>query len=360
MQIYDKPQLRELKQIRVIRVMKKIILALLAFVFISSCNNKKNIPDVSKISVTVSIERFDKAFFALDTNNISNGLYTLNQQFPYFTNDFTTNILGAEPLSDTSKIAFAASRQFLSSYWPAKDSIETKFGDLHWLEKELQQSFKYVKYYFPKYQLPPKVVTFIGPFDAPSIAITQYTLAIGLQLYAGRNFSFYTSMQGQEMYPTYISRRFEPSYITANCMKAIAEDLFADKSENKPLIEQMIEKGKYWYLTNQFLPEAPDSLITGFTTKQTAWCKANEGLIWNYFLQTNNELYSIDPDIIKNYIGEAPNTSGMPDASPGNIGQWVGWQIVKSYAEKNPSVTPVQLMTTPAKKIFEETKYKPK
>ena len=244
--------------------------------------------------------------------------------------------------------------------YSAKDSIETKFGDLSWLEKELQQSFKYVKYYFPKYQLPPKVVTFIGPFDAPSIAITQYTLAIGLQLYAGRNFSFYTSMQGQEMYPTYISRRFEPSYITANCMKAIAEDLFADKSENKPLIEQMIEKGKYWYLTNQFLPEAPDSLITGFTTKQTAWCKANEGLIWNYFLQTNNELYSIDPEIIKNYIGEAPNTSGMPGASPGNIGQWVGWQIVKSYAEKNPSVTPVQLMTTPAKKIFEETKYKPK
>ncbi len=340
--------------------MKKIVPALIIFFAANACKSKKNIPDVSDIPVTISIERFDKAFFSLDTNNIVPGLYKLNQQFPYFINDFTTNILGAEPLSDTSKIAFAATRQFLSSYWPAKDSIEGKFENLSWLEKELKQSFKYVKYYFPKYQLPQKVVTFIGPFDAPGVAITQYALAIGLQLYAGKNFSFYTSMQGQEMYPTYISRRFEPSYITSNCMKAIAEDLFADKSGNKPLIEQMIEKGKYWYLVNQFLPEAPDSLITGFTQKQNDWCKANEGLIWNYFLQTNNELYTIDPDIIKNYIGEAPNTIGMPDASPGNIGQWIGWQIVKNYADKNPSITPFQLMTTDAKKIFEETKYKPR
>ncbi|HLK30342.1 MAG TPA: hypothetical protein VKT28_17300 [Puia sp.] len=340
--------------------MKKPILILLIAFVAFSCSNKKNAPDVSKITVTVKIERFDKAFFSLDTNNIVQGLHQLNQQFPYFINDFSTNILGAEPLSDTSKIAFAASRQFLSSYWPAKDSIEMKFGDMGWLEKELQQSLKYVKYYFPKYQLPQKVVTYIGPFDAPGVAITQYALAIGLQLYAGRNFSFYTSMQGQEMYPTYISRRFEPSYITSNCMKAIAEDLFADKSGNKPLIEQMIEKGKYWYLINQFMPDAPDSLITGFSQKQTAWCKANEGLIWNYFLQTNNELYTVDPDIIKNYIGDAPNTMGMPDVSPGNIGQWVGWQIVKNYIDKNPSVTPLQLMTTDSRKIFEETKYKPK
>ncbi len=325
-----------------------------------ACHNKKNIPDVSNIAVTVKIDRFDKAFFATDTNNIAAGLFRLNQQFPYFFTDFTVNILGVGALSDTSKIAFAVTRQFLTSYLPVEDSILKKFERVDWLEKELKRSFQFVKYYFPAYPLPQNVVTYIGPFDAPGIAITPYALAIGLQLYAGKNFSFYTSMQGQEMYPTYISRRFEPTYINANCMKAVAEDLFPDKSESKPLIEQMIEKGKYWYLTGMFLPEAADSLITGFTQNQLDWCKANEGLIWNYFLQTNNELYTIDPDIIKNYLGEAPSTTGMPAMSPGNIGQWVGWQIVKKYAENNPAVTPLQLMRTGAKKIFEETKYKPR
>jgi len=326
----------------------------------ASCGSKKNTPDVSGIAVNVKIERFDKAFFAVDTNNIKLSLYKLTQEFPYFTNDFVVNILGMPPLNDTSITSFIACREFISTYSSLKDSIEPKFKDLNWLEKDLKHGFQFVKYYFPKYQLPQKVITYIGPFDAPSVAITPSALAIGLQLYAGKNFSFYTSVQGQEIYPTYISRRFESPYITVNCIRTIAEDLFPDKSENKPLIEQMIDKGKYWYLINKFLPEIPDSLLTGYSQKQLIWCASNEGLIWNYFLQTNNELYTIDPDIIKNYIGEAPNTVGMPDVSPGNIGQWVGWQIIKKFEEKNPSITPEELMNTAAKKIFEETKYKPK
>jgi uncharacterized protein YjaZ len=50
----------------------------------------------------------------------------------------------------------------------------------------------------------------------------------------------------------------------------------------------------------------------------------------------------------------------MPDTSPGNIGTWVGWQIVKKYVELHPDITPVQLMRTPARQIFDEAKYKPK
>jgi len=337
--------------------MKKNGLILL-LVILAACRNNKSIPDVSDIPVNVSIERFDKAFFNLDSNNIVPGLVSLNRQFPYFTNDFVMNILGAGPLSDTNQTAFIVTRQFLTSYQPVKDYIESKFEKLTGVEKELKKSFQFVKYYFPKYQLPPKVVSYIGPFDAPGVAITRYTLAIGLQLYAGKDFSFYKSEQGQQLYPAYISRRFEPSYINVNCMKAIAEDLFPDNSGNKPLIDQMIEKGKYWWLIDQFLPETADSLKTGFTQKQSDWCKANEGLIWNFFLQ--NDLYTIDPDFVKIYVGDGPNTQGMPDASPGNIGQWVGWQIVKKYASDHPAVTPEQIMKTDTRKIFQEAKYKPK
>ncbi|HMH31477.1 MAG TPA: hypothetical protein VK543_00515, partial [Puia sp.] len=210
---------------------------LLLFLAFTSCKNEKNVPDVSGIPVNIKIERFDKAFFSLDTNNIAAGLYRLNQAFPYFTNDFVANILGAGPLSDSNQTAFLASRRFLTSYLPVKDSIARQFERLDWLEKEFRKSFRFVKYYFPNYPLPPKTVTYIGPFDAPAVAITRYTLAIGLQLYAGRNFSFYKSPQGRELYPAYISQRFEPAYITPNCMKAIAEDIFPDNSGNRPLIE---------------------------------------------------------------------------------------------------------------------------
>jgi uncharacterized protein YjaZ len=89
------------------------------------------------------------------------------------------------------------------------------------------------------------------------------------------------------------------------------------------------------------------------------WCRDNEGLIWNYFV-TNENLEVIEPDMIQNYIGESPTTQGMPQSSPGNIGQWVGWQIVNKFAGENSSLNPTEIMNTPARKILTEAKYKPK
>jgi hypothetical protein len=341
--------------------MKKIIFPFIILFFIG-CKTGRKAPDVSNIPITVHIERFDQALFAIDTNHVEQGLLDLGRQYPYFINDFAVNILGTAPLSDTSVQAYFAFRRFISSYMPVKDSLDIKFGPAFGgmvpIEKGLQKGFQYIHYYFPKYNLPPKVVAYIGPFDAPGVALTRYTLAIGLQLYAGKQFPFYLSSQGQELFPVYISRRFEPDYVVPNCMKALAEDIFPDQSQGKPLIEQMVEKGKSWWLIDQLLPEMADSLKTGFTEMQLKWCMANEGQIWNYFLDQN--LYSLEPDLIKNYIGDAPYTQGMPDASPGNIGQWVGWRIVQKYASLHPDMSPEELMKTPDRTIFDETRYKPK
>jgi hypothetical protein len=337
--------------------MKKY-LPLLFLLFIIACKTGKKTPDTSNIPVTVHIERFDQAFFAIDTNHIQQGLLDLAGQYPWFINDFAVNILGTSPLSDTSLNAFYICRRFISGYEPVRDSLELKFSDMRPLEAELKKGFQHVRYYFPKYNLPPKVVSYIGPFDAPGVALTRFTLAIGLQLYAGKLFPFYLSRQGQDLFPLYISRRFEPEYVVPNCMKALAEDIFPDQSQGKPLIEQMIEKGKNWWLIDQFLPETADSLKTGFTEKQLNWCVSNEGQVWNFFLDQN--LYSPDPDLIKNFIGDAPYTQGMPEASPGNIGQWVGWRIVQKYASLHPDLSPLQLMQTPDRTIFDEAKYKPR
>ena len=64
-------------------------------------------------------------------------------------------------------------------------------------------------------------------------------------------------------------------------------------------------------------------------------------------------------NIIKNYIGESPKTQELGDASPGNIGSYVGWQIVKKYMSKNTATTLQQLMQLDNDTLFTETKYKP-
>ena len=148
--------------------------------------------------------------------------------------------------------------------------------------------------------------------------------------------------------------------MAANCMKAIVNDLYPDKSSGKPLIEQMIEKGKQWYLLDLFIPDAPDSVKTFYTQKQLDWCERNEGDIWTIILK-NEDLNSINPTTIQTYIGEGPFTQSFSqENSPGNLGQWIGWQIVKKFAEKNSSLKPEEIMKMEARKILDGAKYKPK
>lgn len=338
--------------------MKKPGFLLIAAFSLFACNNKEGIPDVSAIEVDIPIERFDNSFFSIDSNDISNGLRKVQQQHPDFYTDFMQNILGVSGV-DTNQNTILVTKEFLRGYLPVHDSLQLKYKKTDWLQKELEKAFQYVKYYFPHYKTG-KAILYTGPFDAPGVASVNAGIAIGLQQFAGKDFSVYQSPMGQELFPTYISKRFAPEYITANCMKAVVEELFPDKSGDKPLIEQMIEKGKRWYLLDKFLPATPDSIKTGYTNKQLNWCSENEGLIWSYLVK-NEDLNSLSPAVLQTYIGEAPFTQGFSqESSPGNIGQWIGWQIIKKFVAKNPDMMPQDIMKTEAKKILDEAKYKPK
>jgi hypothetical protein len=338
--------------------MKKTAFVFLVLVLLFACNSKKGVPDVSGIKVEIPVERFDKDFFSIDTNNIPASLQKLWLAHPDFHTDFMQQVLGV-PGPDSSVRTILVVKEFLRGYSGINAMLQKEYSNTNWLQKDLEKAFRFVKYYFPKYKTG-KAVLFTGPFDAPGVATTNFGIAVGLQQFAGKDFEAYKAAAFQEMFPSYISRRFSKEYITANCMKAVVQDIFPDNSRALPLIEQMIEKGKQWYLLDKFLPTTADSVKTGYTQQQLDWCKENEGLIWSYIVK-NEDLNSLNPEVIQTYIGEGPFTQGLSqELSPGNIGQWIGWQIVKKYVNKNSDFTPEQVMTTPAREILEKAKYKPK
>jgi uncharacterized protein YjaZ len=49
----------------------------------------------------------------------------------------------------------------------------------------------------------------------------------------------------------------------------------------------------------------------------------------------------------------------IDNESPGMVGRYIGWQIVRSYMENN-TVTVPQLLIKNADEIFKNSKYKPK
>lgn len=336
--------------------MKNSLLLLLVLVCLYSCGDKKNIPDVSNIKVKTDIQRFDKDFFSVDTNNIQPALTELQKKYPSFLNDFLYNILAVppQPGSAAQKV-----KMFLHDYRPIFDSSQLLFANTGKMQKEIERGLQFVQYYFPKYKMPEHVITFIGPVEGYANVLTSSGLAVGLQLYLGKDFEVYHSEYIEEVYPAYQSRRFEPQYVPVNCIKNIIDDIYPATNADMPLIYQMVEAGKRLYVLDKLLPETADSLKTGYTQVQLEGCYENEAMIWNYFLQ-NNLLYSTDPAATRDYMNDAPKTEILGEGSPGFIGQFTGWQIIKKWMELKPATTPEQLLQTPAKQIFEEAKYKPK
>ncbi len=349
--------------------MKRIfVLCLYIIVVLISCKTKNTVPDVSRIKVDLTVERFDKDFFGTDSNSMVSGLSVLQKKYPGFLPIFVNYILGLGPLRADNPTAYEGSKHFLHLTKPLYDSAQTIFFNTDEIKNNFENAFRFVKNYFPAYKTPARIITLVGPIDGLAQMGTDHStnfigpdfLGISLQFYLGKNFSAYNDEYFiTNVAPQYRSRRFEKQYIVSDAMKLVVDDLFPDNTTGKPLIEQIIEKGKQWWLLDKFLPQSADSLKTGYTQKQQEWCRINEGLIWNYIV-TNENLYTVDPVSIQTYIGESPSTQNMPEASPGNLGPWVGWQIVKKFAQNNAAFTPEQVMKSDAKKILEEAKYKPK
>ncbi len=336
--------------------MNKFTWLLVVLLLAASCSPKKKIPDVSGIKVSLNIERFDQDFFAIDTSHLTRSLDRLQEKYPVFLNDFLYNIMAMPPQEDSLK---AALKLFYHDYKKVYDSAQLKFPNFSPISKQIERGFRFVKYYFPDYKLPQNVILFIGPIEGYGNVLTSSGLAVGLQLYLGKNFPAYQTDYIQSVYPPYQSARFEPAYIPVNCLRNILEDIYPGRGNGKPLIEQMIEEGKRMYLLDAFLPDTPDTLKTGYTGKQLDGCYKNEALIWNYFVE-NNLLFITDPMQTRDYVSDGPKTEALGDASPGNIGRFVGWQIVKKWMGMDAKRTLTDLINTPAKTIFEEAAYKPR
>lgn len=347
--------------------MRKTTVTFLAVVlFFLSCKNGRQTPDVSGIKVNLQVQRFEKDFFAIDTNNIPASFPSLQQKYPVFFADFIQNILGVSVAEGGNK-ADSGIKLFLRDYSIVKDTADKVFADLTKIENDVKQGIRFAKYYFPAYEAPEKLITFIGPLDAifqtptgkTGDVITQDALAVALQLHLGSGASLYQSQSAQSLFPKYVSAKFSPQYIAVNCVKNIVDDIYPPNPDDKTLLDFCIDKGKRLYLLDKFMPDTQDTLKIGYTAAQLAGCYKNEGLIWSFLVQ-NNLLYNSDFLRIQSYVEEGPQTQELGEGSPGQISLFVGWQIIKKYMEKHPDTSPNVLLKLDAKQILAASKYKPK
>jgi len=338
--------------------MKSVLIVLVvAVLFLFSCNNADKNPDVSNIRINLSTERFEKKLFDTSAPSLLAYLQRLETSNPSFTATYLKTILNADPQWPADTTATFVNG-FVKAFRPVYDSAEKIFNDFSPYEEEIRKGLQYVKYYFPAYKVPEKIITYIGPLDGYGDIISEQGFLIGLHHHLGRNYSLYKTEMVREVYPDYISDRFEPAYIVVNCMKNLVNDIYPEKESDKPLIDQMIEKGKRLYILSRFLPNTDDYKLMGYTETQMKDCYKHEAAIWDMFIK-NSYLQTTDKNISKNFIDEGPKTQELGEGAPGNIGSFAGWQIIKKYMQRNPATTLQQLISLDEERILQEAKYKP-
>lgn len=325
----------------------------------TSCDDKhakKNI-NVDDVPIKIQSVRFDKKLFACDTNDIENAVNQLGNKYPDFASVYFNEVTGFAKTND-QQVFMNSVKHFLSykDYRNLFDTVFNRFPDVTSIDKQLESVFKHVKYYFPKEKLG-SIYYFISGLNQWSAITVDTIVGVGLDMHLGKNFPFYESVQ----LPYYQIQKCEPEYIPVNVSKVIYENMFPLNPASKSLLELMIDKGKQLYFMEHVMPNEKDELLIGYTPAQLKWCQENEGMIWNYFAK-QNLLYSTQWQEILRYVNDGPNSTGMPPESPGNIGSWIGWQLIRTYASKHAEKTLPQILSEKisGQKLLQESGYRPK
>ena len=335
------------------RLMPAVFICLLFF----SCKTGEKRPDISGISAPLKTYRFEQELFAADSTRLPGTLEQLKTKNPEFYNIFINNILNADlSLPQDSTIEYV--HRFLSYYKSLNDSVQLLYKDFDIYEKEVSTSFRYLKYYFPKYKLPNQIITYVGPLDGYGDILTNDAIIIGLHHHLGGGSAFYKAGWLQDTYPAYLTARFDPEHIAVNSIRNIINDMYPDNPSDERLIQQMIAAGKKLYLLQKCLPDYDENILIGYDKEQLKDCYQHEAVIWNYFIQ-NNMLQSINKNLTKDYVSESPKTPELGEKAPGNIGSFTGWQIVKKYMKEHEDVSPEKLMQLSADLIMKDADYKP-
>jgi len=319
------------------------------------CHSGSN-ADISGLDVSLHVKRFENDLVQLSNANVSSHYEMLRKNYPDFLLFYEQQILGFKVKSDTVAWLKDSLVKYLRQPYTKMlyDTSRKKFSDFSPYQNKLTEAFKHFRYYFPDKPIP-SVITFLnGP---RAFTLGDSSLAIGLDNYFGPQFPAYQI--ANPPIPQFIIRKLRPEYITPDCMHVMATNYFPFDGAGKKLIDGMVYNGKIIYFISKMCPQLPDSLISGFSDKSLQWCDNNEPDIWNFFIN-HKLLYSVNAPDFDNYLNESPNTAGMPPDAPGNIGSWVGWQIVRKYMQENSKVTLSQLMQTQdGQAILQGSGYKP-
>ncbi|GGW51716.1 gliding motility lipoprotein GldB [Arenibacter certesii] len=297
----------------------------------------KTAEEVAKINVKLEVSRFDREFADAKPEDISE----LKKSYPYLFPESYPDSVWVAKAQDTLQVQL---QQEVKSVFPDFDSQLT----------ELESLFRHIKYYYPNTPVP-EVVTVTSDVDYNNrVILTDSLLLIGLDNYLGPSHEFYSVI------PKFVANGLDKKFLQADVASAFAKKVIPSPKE-RTFLAKMIYYGKELYLKQALLPQAAEEVIIGYDPEQLEWATVNEEQVWRYFME-RELLYSTDNKLGPRFLDPAPFSKfqlELDNESPGRLGRYIGWQIVKAFMDNN-KVSLQEMLTLPEEALFKKSKFKPR
>ena len=316
-----------------------LLVSTLFFIILAKCVSKEEEESkIKAIPIALKIDRFDIKFQRSQAEHITQ----LKADYPFlFPNEFDDEVWIARQ-KDTLQLLI-------------QDAVEAHFSDVEVLEKSLTHLFQHILYFFPNTKVP-RIIGLTNNVDYQiKIVYADSLLLLSLDTFLGHNHPLYEGI------PNYIRKEMDGIYILSQVVEKFSTS-FLKVPKDRTFLAQIIWHGKKLYMQDILNTHQEDFIKIGYTSEELQWAENNEKLIWQYFIE-KQMLYSTEPDLMRRFIMPAPFSKfylEIDNESPGRIGVWVGWQIVRAYMKRFPNTIITDLFDLSPQKLFQMSGYKPK
>lgn len=327
-------------------MIQKILISLCMLVAVTSCSGQSGYASAEP----VNIRRFDKELYRLIETGDTTIYQRLREQYPEMLQVFGKAILNMkspdQPGFWGKMMGFFFEPTLKSLY---KEAI-TRYDDVSEIEKELGVGFAWLKEHLPSMQMP-TVYMHVSGFNQ-NILVGEGTLSLSVDKYMGFDYHLY-----QDYFYEYQRRKMQPALIVPDYLTGWLMAEFPFTGKENVLLERMVYEGKMKYLVSHALPDSDPALLMGYTAEELQWVKEHEGSIWKAIIERKH-LYTPDHITTGRYFEELPSFF-LSDDAPGNIGVYIGWQIVNHYMKETGATPDMLLQQTNAQDVLTAAKYKP-